>query len=321
MWRGMAGDMKVLVTGAAGFIGSSISERLLGDGADVRGIDMFTDNYSVDIKRNNINILKKSAGFEFTESNILDSNLAALLDGVDVVYHQAAIPGVRDSWGKRFEDYVNNNVLATQKLLEAAKGAGLKKFVYASSSSIYGDAESFPTSETAVPKPMSPYGVTKLSAEHLCLLYSKNHGVPCVALRYFTVYGPRQRQDMAFHKILRAAFLGEEFLLFGDGSQTRDFTFIKDAVAANLGAAEDGVPGTAYNIGGGSRVSMNEVLDIIAKITGTELRIKKVETQKGDVRDTSADTSLARRDFGYAPAVGLEEGLSREWEWIKELYG
>lgn len=313
--------MKVLVTGAAGFIGSSISERCLSEGVEVRGIDMFMDNYDVKLKRKNVETLRGYDGFEFIEENLLAADLAALLDGVEIVYHQAAIPGVRDSWGGKFEEYVDNNILATQKLLEAAKGAGLKKFVYASSSSIYGDAESFPTPETALPKPMSPYGVTKLSAEHLCLLYSKNHGVPCVALRYFTVYGPRQRQDMAFHKMLRAAFRGEEFLLFGDGSQTRDFTFIQDAVAANLGSAKDGVPGTAYNIGGGSRVSMNEVIEIVEKIIGGELKVKRVETQKGDVRDTSADTTLARRDFGYAPVVGLEEGLEREWQWIKQIYG
>lgn len=312
--------MRVLITGVAGFIGSSIAERCFADGMEVRGIDMFTDNYSPAIKRANIEILKKNEGFEFTEANILEADIALLMKDVDVVFHQAAIPGVRDSWGKKFEEYINNNIHVTQMLLESAKTAGLKKFVYASSSSVYGDAESFPTSETALPKPMSPYGVTKLSAEHLCLLYHKNYGVPCVALRYFTVYGPRQRQDMAFHKLLRAVKEGSAFPLFGDGSQTRDFTFIKDAVDANLAAASRGVPGTAYNIGGGSRVSMNQVIDMVRKVTGEEPKIERKEKQMGDVKDTSADISLAQKDMGYNPSVGLEEGLAREWEWIKKLY-
>lgn len=312
--------MKVLITGVAGFIGSSIADRCFELGADVRGIDMFTDNYSPAIKRENIALLKMNDNFEFTEGNILEADLQTLFDGVDVVFHQAAIPGVRDSWGKKFQEYIDNNILVTQKLLEAAKSVNLKKFVYASSSSVYGDAESFPTSEAALPKPMSPYGVTKLSAEHLCMLYHKNHGVPCVGLRYFTVYGPRQRQDMAFHKLLRAVREKSSFPLFGDGSQTRDFTFIKDAVDANLAASEKGVPGVAYNIGGGSRVSMNHVIDIVRKVTGEEPDIERKEKQKGDVKDTSADISLAEKDLGYCPSVGLEEGLTFEWEWIKQLY-
>jgi len=312
--------MKALVTGVAGFIGSSIAERVLSDGGAVRGIDCFTDNYPREIKEANVARLERGGAFEFVEGDILETGAAQLLDGVEVVFHEAAIPGVRDSWGSQFEVYINNNILATQALLEAAKDSGLRKFVYASSSSIYGDAESFPTRETAVPAPMSPYGVTKLSAEHLCMLYHKNFGVPAVALRYFTVYGPRQRPDMAFHRLFRSAFPGYEFPLFGDGSQTRDFTFISDAVQANISAAEKGEPGTVYNIGGGSRVSMTEVIELAGRIAGGKLEIRREGKQKGDVAHTSADVSRAREALDYRPGVALEEGLEREWEWIKELY-
>ncbi|MFA6449272.1 MAG: NAD-dependent epimerase/dehydratase family protein [bacterium] len=310
--------MKILVTGVAGFIGSHIAERLLADGADVTGIDCFTDNYPREIKERNLSALTGNSRFGFIEADLLKTDLAASLNGVEAVFHEAAIPGVRDSWGRRFELYLNNNILATQKLLEAAKNLKLKKFVLASSSSIYGDAESFPTREDALPRPMSPYGVTKLSSEHLALLYEKNFGVPAVALRYFTVYGPRQRPDMAFNILLRAARDSKRFDMFGDGSQTRDFTYISDAVAANLSALERGAPGRSYNIGGGSRVSMNHVIETVKKITGAEISIALSEAKKGDVRNTSADTSLARAELGYSPSVSLEDGLRSEWEWIKK---
>jgi nucleoside-diphosphate-sugar epimerase len=311
--------MKILVTGAAGFIGSHIAEKLIASGADVVGIDCFTDNYPRELKERNLFALSGRGGFEFINADIMRTDLTPLLNGIEAIYHQAAIPGVRDSWGRRFEIYLDNNILATQKLLEAAKNCKIKKFIYASSSSIYGDAESLPTREDALPRPMSPYGVTKLAAEHLCMLYQKNFGVPAVSLRYFTVYGQRQRPDMAFHILMRSAHNNKPFEIYGDGAQTRDFTFIDDVVAANIAALDRGVPGRAYNIGGGSRVTMNHVIEKASLITGVDIKVTHTETKKGDLRDTSADISLARADLGYKPSVSLEDGLKFEWEWIKTI--
>jgi len=212
--------------------------------------------------------------------------------------------------------YTVNNVDATQVLLEACAGRPIERFVYASSSSVYGDAAAIPMREDALPQPLSPYGVTKLAAEHLCMLYHANHGVPACAMRYFTVYGPRQRPDMAFHRFIRAALREEPISLYGDGEQTRDFTFVADAVAATISAAERGVPGRAYNVGGGSRVSMNHVLEIIERIAGHPLRINREAAQKGDMRDTYADTARARQDLGFSPTVSLEEGIQAEYRWL-----
>jgi len=313
--------MKCLVTGAAGFIGSSLSERLLDLGHEVVGVDCFTDYYSVDLKRANLTKALASPGFRFIEGDLNEIELRDLFSGVDVVFHEAAQPGVRMSWGAHFDIYARNNVLVTQKLLEAAKDSRIRRFVYASSSSVYGDSPDLPLRESARPQPVSPYGVTKLAAEHLCHLYHVNYGVPTVSLRYFTVYGPRQRPDMAFNKFIRSALAGGEITVFGDGEQTRDFTFISDAVEANLRAAEaENAVGRVFNVGGGSRISVNAVLDILRELIG-DLRIRREPDQKGDVRHTMSDTQAAREILGYSPKVGIREGLQREVEWMKNLLG
>lgn len=309
--------MKALVTGVAGFIGSTLAERLVADGADVVGIDCFTDYYPRAVKERNLSALLTSPSFRFFESRIQDVDLPALLKDRTHIFHLAAQAGVRKSWGRDFAIYTVNNIEATQALLEAACGLpNLERFVYSSSSSVYGDMVAMPMREDALPQPVSPYGVSKLAAEQLCYLYFANYGVPTVSLRYFTVYGPRQRPDMGFHKFLRATLLGQPITLYGDGDQTRDFTFVADAVSANVAAAARGVPGRVYNIGGGSRVSVNDVLAMIARVTGRTPQITVDPVQKGDMRHTYADTSLARADLGYAPTVGLEEGLAAEHQWL-----
>lgn len=308
--------MKALVTGAAGFIGSTLTGHLLAQGADVIGIDGFTDYYPRAIKASNLAANAGHPRFRFVETAIQSADLPSLLDGATHVFHLAAQAGVRKSWGRDFEIYTTHNVLATQVLLEACVGRALERFVYASSSSVYGDRTPLPMVETALPAPLSPYGVTKLAAEHLCHLYHANHGVPCVSLRYFTVYGPRQRPDMAFNRFIAAALDGRPIALYGDGEQTRDFTFVADAVAATADAGARGIPGRVYNIGGGSRVSVNHVLDIIAGLAGRPLEVRREGPQKGDMRDTWADTGRARADLGYAPAVSIEEGLAAEYAWL-----
>ena len=308
--------MKALVTGVAGFIGSHLTASLLDKGATVVGLDSFTDYYPRALKERNLDENRRRQGFRFAETTIHNADLAALLDGVTHVFHLAAQAGVRKSWGKDFKTYTTNNIEASQTLLEACVGRPLERFVYASSSSVYGDRAAIPMREDALPQPVSPYGVTKLAAEQLCYLYHVNFGVPTVSMRYFTVYGPRQRPDMAFNRFIRAALTHEAITLYGDGEQTRDFTFVLDAVAATIAAGERGVPGTAYNIGGGSRVSMNDVLRIIERIAGHPLKVTREGAQKGDMRDTYADTSLARRDLGFSPKVSLEEGIQAEYRWL-----
>ena len=309
--------MKALVTGVAGFIGSHLAASLLDKGATVVGVDCFTDYYPRALKERNLEENKLRQGFRFAETAIQDADLPALLDDVTHVFHLAAQAGVRKSWGKDFAVYTANNVDATQILLEACVGRDLTRFVHASSSSVYGDLATMPMREDALPRPVSPYGVTKLAAEQLGYLYHFNYGVPTTAMRYFTVYGPRQRPDMAFNRFLRAALKDEPITLYGDGEQTRDFTFVADAVSATIAAGERGVPGTAYNIGGGSRVSMNDVLTIIERIIGRPLQVTRADAQKGDMRDTYADTSLAQRDLGFSPKVSLEEGIQAEYRWLQ----
>jgi len=311
--------LRCLVTGAAGFIGSHISEALIDRGHEVVGIDCFTDYYARAIKESNLSALRNSPRFTMVEANLLEHDLDHLLKGVEVIYHEAAQAGVRASWGQSFRIYTGNNIRATQRLLEAARSIPLKRFVYASSSSIYGDAVELPVTETALPQPVSPYGVSKLAAEHLCHLYRVNYGVPTVALRYFTVYGPRQRPDMGFHKFIRALLSDEEIVIYGDGNQTRDFTFVSDAVAANLACMEAEVAGRVFNIGGGSRVSVNYVLDVLQRLSGRKARVRYIEDQKGDVRDTHADTSRARDALDFRPAVTTEEGLRAELEWLQGM--
>ncbi|MBI3490658.1 MAG: NAD-dependent epimerase/dehydratase family protein [Acidobacteria bacterium] len=309
--------MKALVTGAAGFIGSTLAERLVAQGADVVGLDCFTDYYPRAIKERNLIGLRGHARFRFVEARIQDTDLAALLGDCTHVFHLAAQAGVRKSWGRDFSVYTANNIEATQILLEAVRAvSSIERLVYASSSSVYGDHVPMPMREDALPQPVSPYGVSKLAAEQLCYLYYANYSVPAVSLRYFTVYGPRQRPDMGFHKFLRAAIRGESITVFGDGEQTRDFTFVDDAVAATIAAASRGVPGRVYNIGGGSRVSINEVLDLIGRVAGRRPLVTVDAAQKGDMRHTFADTWLARMDLGFAPTVGLETGLAAEHQWL-----
>jgi len=309
--------MKALVTGGAGFIGSTLSERLLEQGASVRAIDAFTDFYPRPLKERNLENLRGKAGYQFVEGDLREVDLNAVLDGVTHVFHLAAQAGVRRSWGKEFEVYTGLNVDSTQVLLEACVGKPIERLVYASSSSVYGDEVAIPMSETALPQPVSPYGVTKLAAEQLCHLYHVNFGVPAVSLRYFTVYGPRQRPDMGFNRFFSAILDGKPLIQFGDGLQTRDFTFVADAVTATAAAAVRGVPGRVYNIGGGSRVSLREVFDLLARVSGRKVTIDQQGPQKGDMRDTYADTTRARQDLAFAPSVTLEEGLRAMWRWME----
>ncbi len=308
--------MKALVTGAAGFIGSHLTAALLDRGADVTGVDSFTDYYPRSIKESNVAVNAGRRGFHFIQASLQAADLGALLEEKTHVFHLAAQAGVRKSWGHDFRVYTDNNVDATQRLLEACVDRPLHRFVYASSSSVYGDNVSMPMREDALPQPVSPYGVTKLAAEQLCYLYFANHGVPTTSVRYFTVYGPRQRPDMAFHRFIRAALRGDAITLYGDGEQTRDFTFVTDAVAATIAAGDRGKTGCAYNVGGGSRVSVNKLFEIIAAIHGRPLEIRREPAQKGDMRDTFADTSRARADLGFAPQVSLEQGLEAEYRWL-----
>ena len=308
--------MKALVTGAAGFIGSHICDHLLERGAEVVGLDCFTDYYPRPLKEANLRHNLGRARFRFIEARIQDADLPAVLEGVTHVFHLAAQAGVRKSWGRDFSIYTANNVEASQQLLEACVGRPLHRFVYASSSSLYGDSVAIPMREDALPQPVSPYGVTKLAAEQLCHLYFVNYGVPTTSVRYFTVYGPRQRPDMAFNRFIKAALAGAPITLYGDGEQTRDFTYVDDAVAATIAAGERGVPGRAYNIGGGSRVTVNQVLDIIGRVAGKPLDVRREPAQKGDMRDTYADTTLARADLGFMPRVSLEQGIEAEYRWL-----
>ncbi|MFC9760542.1 NAD-dependent epimerase/dehydratase family protein [Rhodococcus jostii] len=310
--------MKVVVTGAAGFIGSSLVERLLDDGYDVIGIDSLTDYYSIDLKLGNLRAITSSK-FKFLNIDINSANLDELLPDVDYIFHLAGQPGVRSSWGTEFETYTSRNILATQRLLEASHKVGtIKRFVYASSSSIYGDSERYPTFEADAPHPLSPYGVSKLAAEHLCSLYANNFGVPTISLRYFTVYGPRQRPDMAFTRFLEAAVRGKEVTIYGDGEQVRDFTYVGDIVRANILAATvpDVPPGTILNVSGGSHVSVNQVLGLVAEISGAGLNVTYGAGVAGDVRRTGGSTDKIRSVLGWTPTVDLSAGLTRQLEWV-----
>jgi nucleoside-diphosphate-sugar epimerase len=305
--------MIALVTGAAGFIGSHLCEHLLAAGDEVKAVDAFTDYYPRVDKERNIATLVQCERFSFVEGDLNEMLLAPLLADVDVVYHLAAQPGVRSSWGANFDLYIRHNVLATQRLLEGCCGRPLRKLVYASSSSVYGDAPSYPTSESSATKPVSPYGVTKLAAEHLCRVYEIAYSVPTAALRLFSVYGPRQRPDMALARLVKCAVHGGTFELYGDGEQTRDWTFVGDVVTAMRKAGVSDWTGLA-NIGGGARVSMKDVVAAICHICG-ELEVMLVRRGLGDVRDTGADTGMATNAFGYSPRTSLGDGLQAMIEW------
>ena len=312
--------MLFLVTGVAGFIGSQIAERLLELGHEVRGIDCFTDYYPRSFKESNLAVCRDHQNFDFLEEDIVEYDPLKLLDGVEVIIHLAAQAGVRRSWGENFKIYTHNNVLSTQALLEASLKTGLKRMVYASSSSVYGDVTELPMRETSACWPVSPYGVSKLAGEHLCGLYTRNFGLDTVSLRYFTVYGPRQRPDMAFHRFIRALIEGGEIRLFGDGEQSRDFTYVGDIAEASIKAGF--VPkarGHVFNIGGGSRVTVNHVIGLLEEITGQKANINRLEVAKGDVRNTEADCGKAREILEFAPAYDLKRGLAAETEWIREM--
>ena len=304
-----------LVTGCAGFIGSHLTESLLDSGCEVVGIDCFNDNYAPEAKQANLARARDFDRFAFRRLDLSRAPLDPLVVDCDVVFHLAAEPGVRSSWGARFDRFLQNNVAATQRLLEAAKASPERRFVYASSSSIYGDAEQLPTPEDVIPAPHSPYGATKLAAEHLCRLYHANDGLETVCLRYFSVYGPRQRPDMAFNRFCRAALRGESVTVFGDGQQMRDFTFVFDVVAATLAAGSAGIGGRVYNVGGGSQVSVNRALELLADFAERPLDVRYAERERGDVRATGADSRRALAELGYEPQVRFEEGLRAEFEW------
>ena len=308
--------MKAIVTGAAGFVGSHLCAHLLDSGDEVVGIDCLTDDYDPRRKEANLATLHGRDGFTGQRVDLTAAALPTLFEDADVVYHLAGQPGLRASWGIEFLPYVKRNIVATQRVLEAAREASLWKVVYASSSSVYGDAAQCPTTEQALPQPISPYGVTKLAAEHLCELYRATSGVPTVSLRLFTVYGPRQRPDMAFARLVECALEGQPFLLYGDGEQSRDFVHVDDVVAAMRQAALSPWSGVA-NIGAGTRTTMNEVLATVRRLTGG-LDVVRLPAQRGDLRHAAADISVARAGFGFDPQVALEEGLVRMIESVRD---
>jgi nucleoside-diphosphate-sugar epimerase len=311
--------VQILVTGSAGFIGSHTTERLLASGHRVRGVDCFTDNYDPSLKRRNAAVVSGADGYELVEADLVTADLRELLDGVDAVLHLAGQPGVRDSWADGFELYVQRNIVATQRLLEAAKDMGVERVAAASSSSVYGDAETYPTSESALPRPVSPYGVTKLAAEHLCTLYATNFGVPTVSLRYFTVYGPRQRTDMALRRMIDMTLTGEPFPLYGDGSVSRSFTYVDDVVDANVAALfHEAPPGTVVNVANEETASMSELIELVGELAGAPVRIERFDAAAGDARRTGGSSQLAREVLGWSPSTSLRDGVAAMLDWCRE---
>ena len=309
---------KSIVTGAAGFVGSHLVERLLGRGDDVLGIDCFTDAYDRRDKEANLAAARAHERFRLIEEDLVKADLAGLLEGAGCVFHLAAQAGVRPSWGERFAEYVHRNISATQRLLEAAKDSGITRLVYASSSSVYGNAEELPVTEGALPRPVSPYGVTKLAAEHLCSLYAQAYGVPAISLRLFTVYGPRQRPDMAIRRFLAAALAGEPIEVYGDGKQTRDFTYVGDVVEAHLRASDADTNTRVLNVCGGSRITLHDLIALIEDVTGRTLHVEYGEAARGDARDTWGDSARAREAIGFAPETPLRDGIEAAWRWLQE---
>jgi nucleoside-diphosphate-sugar epimerase len=304
---------RYVVTGCAGFVGSHLVERLLRDGHDVLGVDAFTDYYPRAIKESNLEPSRGHPCFTLVEADLASDDLHPLVEGSSGVYHLAAQPGVRGSFGETFATYVRDNVVATQRLFEAAVAARTR-VVYASSSSVYGNAEAYPTSEDVRPRPISPYGVTKLSCEHLAAAYAATSGLDAIGLRYFTVYGPRQRPDMAFSRLVGALLQGATFELNGSGEQSRDFTYVADAVAATVASMERGRSGAVYNVGGGAETSLSVVIQLAERLAGRRLDLARRPTAVGDVTRTAADTSAIRADTGWAPAIGLAQGLAAQLE-------
>jgi UDP-glucuronate 4-epimerase len=307
---------RVVVTGAGGFVGSHLVDTLLARGDTVVGIDCFTPYYDPDAKRQNLEQARDHEAFTLVEADLRDAELMPILAGSDTIFHQAAQPGVRHSWSDGFGEFASHNVLATQRLLEAARDADVRRVVYASSSSVYGNQERYPTVETDLPRPYSPYGVTKLAAEHLCGLYAENWGLHTVALRYFTVFGPRQRPDMSIHRLCGAALTGASFPRFGDGKQVREFTYVADIVAANLCAADAPVaPGTVVNIAGGGEIELNGLIDTVGDLAGTTVQVEDHPAQAGDARRNGGATERARELLGWEPRIGLREGIAAQLAW------
>jgi UDP-glucuronate 4-epimerase len=307
---------RALVTGAAGFIGSHLAERLVAEGFSVLGVDAFTDYYARVDKLANLSALKGDRRFELVEGDLTSMDLAPLLRDAPVIFHLAAQPGVRLSFGEGFARYTADNVLATQRVLEAAAGAGCPRVVWASSSSVYGDAAAYPCVEDETQtQPRSPYGVTKRACEDLAAVYAHG-GLPTVGLRYFTVYGPRQRPDMAMRKLCEALLDGSSFPLYGDGTQSRDFTHVADAVDATLRAGLADDPARVYNIGGGHEATVAEVIALLEELSGQTAMLDRHPAQAGDVRRTAADTRRARADLGWEPRVGLRDGLRSQLDWV-----
>lgn len=308
--------MHVLVTGAAGFIGSTLVDRLLSEGHDVRGVDCYTPYYARHDKEGNLARAREDSRFSFVEADLRTCRLPELLDGIDVVFHQAAQAGVRLSWSDGFGEYLSCNVLATQRLLEAVCDTSVQRVVYASSSSVYGNAPRYPTTESDLPQPHSPYGVTKLAAEQLCNLYAVNHGVPVVSLRYFTVYGPRQRPDMATYRLIESALRQQPFPLFGDGTAVRDFTFVDDVVDANLAAAvADVPPGTVCNIAGGASCTMASLIELVGELVGAAVPVDRLPMKAGDVVRTGGTIDLAVSHLEWQPRTPLPDGVAAQVEW------
>jgi UDP-glucose 4-epimerase len=306
--------MKALVTGCAGFIGSNLVDKLLESGHEVIGIDCYTDYYPKSIKERNISEAVKNHSFKLIQEDIL--NMCEFPE-VDYVFHLAAQAGVRASWGKSFDIYTKNNIEATQRILEFYKERSIKKLVYASSSSVYGDVQ-LPMREDSPLRPLSPYGVTKLAGENLCYLYWKNYDIPTISLRYFTVYGPRQRPDMAIHKFVNAILNKKEITIYDDGAQMRDFTYVSDVVCANIAAAEKNIVGRVFNIGGSSEISVNMLIKKISHMIGMDAIVRHEEKQKGDARFTKADVSSAKENLNWTPKVDLDNGLTKYLDWIKK---
>ena len=302
---------RYLVTGCAGFIGSHVAEALLKRGHTVLGIDAFTDYYDRERKESNVQAAQNHASFSFVEADLAEDSITPLLAGIEGIFHLAAQPGVRGSWGATFAVYLRDNVLASQRVFEAAAQSGTR-LVLASTSSVYGNAESYPTHEDVRPRPISPYGVTKLACESLARTYAECFGLETVVLRYFTVYGPRQRPDMAFARIISALLRSAPFDVYGSGQQSRDFTYIGDAVEATIAAMESGLANTVYNVGGGSETTLRDVIALAQRLAGRRLEVRYEATAAGDVRRTAADTTRIRSELGWSPQTALADGLRQQ---------
>ena len=312
--------MRCVVTGAAGFIGSHLVERLRGMGHEVTGVDCFTPYYSRAIKEANIRAVRKADGYRFVEADLLSAPLVEMLKGAEIVYHLAAQPGVK-SFGPGFGVYIDNNITATHRLLTAVDEARtVRLLIYASSGSVYGSVPP-PMSESGPTRPVSPYGITKLAAEQLCLQYSAAGMVPAMAMRFFNVFGPRQRPDMAFTRLAVAMLAGREFPLRGTGEQERDFTVVDDVVDVLTAAIAKGRPGLVLNVGGGHRVSLARAIEVFEKIGGKKAKIRREPILPGEMDRMEADTTTLRKEFGFSPRVPLEDGLSRQLEWARENLG